>query len=401
MKLFFRYLLLEHKRSIKVLKKSMISQLLILLVIVSGIAAVSFSLLQSQVFKTVDVAMVIPEEEKQTKFIVQLASNMDSIKSISHFYYLEEKEAIDKMKEGKLQAAVVFPKNFYEGIYMGESIPATIYLPKTMEVNTALFGQLISDSIALLQTAEAGVFASLDIAEAYEAQVNSVELANFISYLYMNEALNRGNIFDRQINSPIGTVDFIQYYFSSLVLVVLLISGLNFSFLYNKKGKAVEQKLKMYGMGKGQISCVFLLIMSNLLWITTIILYGVGCMIALVLKEPFLSFHIKHIFGFIPLCLSVAAYFHGVYAVAKEGFYGGTILLLFNIIMIVCSGILIPLAYLPKIVEKIGIFLPLNIWNRYYLNLLFGGVSLKELGILLGIMGIGVGIGVAGIWKNA
>lgn len=400
MKLFFRYLLLEHKRSLKVLKKSMISQLLILLVILSGVAAVSFSLLQSQVFKVVDVAMVIPEEEKQIKFMVQAASNMDSIKSISRFYYLEEKEAIDRMKEGKIQAAVVFPKNFYEGIYMGESIPATIYLPKTMDVKVKIFGQLLSDSISLLQTAEAGVFASLDIAEGYRAEVDSVELANFISYLYIDEAMDRGTVFNKQIQSPIGTVDFGQYYFSSLVFVILLVSGLNFSFLYNKKGRAVLQKLKMYGMGTEQTSLISLLIMSSLLWIISIVIYGGGCVISLLLKNSFLTFQVWHILGFIPLCLSVAAYFHGVYGGVKEGFYGGTVLLLTNIIMIICSGILVPLAYLPKAVGKIGVFLPLNIWNQYYLNLLFGEISIRDLLLVVGMIGIGFGIGVAGLWKN-
>ena len=57
-----------------------------------------------------------------------------------------------------------------------------------------------------------------------------------------------------------------QYYFTALMLLVMLFSGILFGFLYRKENKAVEQKLKIYGMNALSLSAIKIGIMAFYLW---------------------------------------------------------------------------------------------------------------------------------------
>ena len=154
MKLFCTYFKLEFKKSIKVLKKSVLSMALMLVVLGLGVAAVSTVLLQSQVFQIVNVALVVPEGEKMTRMAVRFIEGMDSVKSVCKFEYMEKDAAIKAMQEGTVQAVIDLPENFYEDVDSGINTPANIYVPKESALHVELFKELLSDGVSILQTAE-------------------------------------------------------------------------------------------------------------------------------------------------------------------------------------------------------------------------------------------------------
>lgn len=67
-----------------------------------GVTAVSYGLLQSQVFQKVNVAITIPETEAEMKIVTRYVSNMDSVKSICKFYYYDESTAWEEMEKGSV-----------------------------------------------------------------------------------------------------------------------------------------------------------------------------------------------------------------------------------------------------------------------------------------------------------
>ncbi len=401
MKILFTYFILEYKKSIKVLGKSMISIMLMLILLVTSVAAVSYITLQSQVFQKINVAIVIPEEEKELRAITQFASAMDSVQSICEFQYIESEKAWREMQSGGIQAIIEFPTNFYEDVYVGNNTPANIYFPRQSPLNVIVFRELLTTAVSYLQTSEAGVYASLSIAANHQTQMASEEIGDYVASLYYKEIIRRGAIFENDVLSPIGTVDYNQYYFSALVLLVLLMSGLNCGGLYKKNNRAVDQKLKIYGLGRWKISFVKILVMTITMWMVGIVLYIAGCGMTSILKYDFMHLDGGAIFGLFLLCASIASYFHAIYAVADNSLQGSVLLLIVNIIMIVCSGLLIPTAYFPDVVKHIGDFLPLNLWNRYHINLIFGEIRIREIMQVFGLMIIGTGIGAVSLWKDA
>jgi len=101
-----------------------------------------------------------------------------------------------------------------------------------------------------------------------------------ISEIYIEEAFYRGRIFNSNVYSALGEMELHQYYFISAITIFLLMSGLNYSFLYRKKTRAVEDKLKISGVGPLQISIIKVIIMGNLLWLMSAVFYTAACVVS-------------------------------------------------------------------------------------------------------------------------
>lgn len=148
--------------------------------------------------------------------------------------------------------------------------------------------------------------------------------------------------------------------------------GLQFGYLYQKRNKVIAQKLKMEGIGPVTVSIVRIVVMAIVLFMIIIALYmGMG-FISNKMEYDFLSINLRIFPGMLLLCISVASYFHAIYALADDSMHGTILILIINIFMIIGSGILIPSAYLPKIIVKIGEFTSFSVWNQYCSNLIFG-----------------------------
>ena len=159
---FGRYQFFEFKLGIKVTLKSMGRLCMVYLLTIAGGIAAGYFMQQSQIFKSVQVGVVIPGEEETSRLIAQFLASMDSVKSVCEFVYLDEKEAEKKLHDGTLQAVVKLPENFYEDMDSGKNTPAVIDFPSQTKWNTYMFRELLMDGISLVQTTEAGVYAALD-----------------------------------------------------------------------------------------------------------------------------------------------------------------------------------------------------------------------------------------------
>ena len=102
MRFFLRYLSLEGKKSLIAARKSMVKFIVMLLLIAGGVLAVSLVMKDAGVFQTTEIGVVIPENEVQTKMVAQFISAMDSVKSVCHFQYLNQDEAMASLEKGTL-----------------------------------------------------------------------------------------------------------------------------------------------------------------------------------------------------------------------------------------------------------------------------------------------------------
>lgn len=394
MKFFFRYLALEGKKSLIAARKSIVKFIVMLLLIAGGVLAVSLVMSDAGVFQTAEIGVVIPEDENQTKMVVQFISNMDSVKSVCHFQYLDQKSALDALDAGSLDAVISLPEQFYEDVDSGKNTPATIYFPENAPLNTRVFGELVTDGVSLLRTAEAGVYAAYDTAGIYKAELTNDQIGDVISDLYIYEAFDRTLVFQKSVYSSLGKADLYQYYFSAGVLILLLMLGVNQSHLYQRQSRAVENKIRIYGIGEGKNALIKLLLMTIPLWLAGTIIYVAGCAVSKQYHLSFLWFDREVLAGTLLLAAVIAAYFHLVYTVSGESTRGTVVLLAVNMLQVIASGVVIPTAYLPKLFEKIAPFFPLTFWDNYYLKLLFFGTNARDAKqlflMLFGFLGVSV-----------
>lgn len=398
MKFFFRYLALEGKKSLRVARKSIVKFIVMLLLIAGGVLAVSLVMSDAGVFQTAEIGVVIPEDENQTKMVAQFISNMDSVKSVCHFQYLDQKSALDALDAGSLDAVISLPEQFYEDVDSGKNTPATIYFPENAPLNTRVFGELVTDGVSLLRTAEAGVYAAYDTAGIYRAELTNDQIGDVIADLYIYEALDRTLVFQKSVYSSLGKADLYQYYFSAGVLILLLMLGVNQSHLYQRQSRAVENKIRIYGIGEGKNALIKLLLMTIPLWLAGTIIYVAGCAVSKQYHLSFLWFDREVLAGTLLLAAVIAAYFHVVYTISGESTRGTVVLLAVNMLQVIASGIVIPTAYLPKLFEKIAPFFPLTFWDNYYLKLLFFGIDARDTKLLF-LMLFGF-LGVSVIWAK-
>lgn len=405
MNTIFEYTRIEFKKSLKVFQKSIISMLLVLFILTIGVVGFSYTLLQNQVFQLVKVAVVIPDSEQQSKLVLQFISGMESVRSICEFEYLDEKTAFNEMKEGEVQAIILLPVNFYNDIYYGENTPLTIYFPKERELNQQLFLELLTSGMTLLQISEAGVYSTQYLAYEQGLDIDRGELGEVVALKFAKKILNRGAIYEAQVLSPLGGVDFVQYYFSVAMLFVMFFSGILWGFLYRKETKTVEQKLRLYGLNSLAVSFVKLLVMTVFLWIVELIFMIGGQLLSQrdayeALGCSATDFLIKSLWGVL-LAISIATYFHMVYSIGKNYQQGTIFLLVSNILLFVGSGLLIPRAYLPEVMQRISVLSPLTLLNRFQLDYLFGQISFSITALVILLIMIISVVGVFFSWKNA
>ena len=382
MRTFFIYLFLEYKKSAKVLLKSTVSLLLAAVLLLGAAAVLSHVFFGSRMFQAIDVGVAVPEGEKETKAVLRFLSAMESAESVCNFRYFPENEAKEKLYEGEVQAVIVLPESLYEDMYSGEKGRIAVYLPEDPPFRVQVFRELLADGVSLLTTAEAGVLAASDLAgtdaiaygerdEIGFPKMKPYEAANFISYEYIKCALGRDNMFDEYVYSPLGQMDLYQYYFAAAVSVLLLMSGLNYSFLYQGNSRAVEQKLRVMGLGTVKASFIKILVMANASWLLAVASYLAGCLFSRWGKFDFIWFHGSALLLLIPVSIGAAFYFHAVYSVFGKGMQGAVFLLSVNAVMVLCSGVVIPLAYLPEAVRRVGQYLPLNFLRQYCAEVFF------------------------------
>lgn len=372
---------------------------LMLVILVAGVAAVSYTLLQAPAFHKIKVAVVIPEEEQKVKIATRYISQMDSVKSVCDFEYMNQEKAMKELEEGNVSVMIEFPLNFYEDVYVGKNTPAIIYFPKERTLGSEVFQGLLTAGVSFLQTSEAGVYATLDVASEYPVYLSGQHVGDYVAALYVDEVFERGEVYSQSVLSPTGKVGYVQYYFVSAMLLVLLMCGLNYGYLYQPGTKSVEQKLRIYGVGPFKMTVMKIIIMTGMLWFSGMVLYLAGCAITSHTEIELVSLSTGGAAGLLLLCLFVAAYFHAVYAVA--GSRQGTVLLLgLNLIMVLCSGLLIPTAYFPELIQHLGDWVPVTHWSRFCTEVLFGkGNAIEWLPLGALFLG-GSGIGVWALWKK-
>lgn len=405
MRSFLIYLYLEFKNSIKVLGKSVLGIFVMLVFLTLGVTAVSYGLLQSQVFQKVEVAVVIPKSEKEMKVVTRYVSNMDSVKNICEFRYMEEDVAWEELQNGSVEALISFPENFFEDVYVGKNTPARIYFKDSEDTNLLVFKELLKSGISYLQISEAGVYASLAIDRESPSLMERGQLGDYVAGLYAKEILDRERTFEKELISPFGTYDYEEYYFTAVLLILLLMSGLKFGYLYQKRRRIIGQKLKVYGVNCVQLSLIRILVMATLLWILAVAVYLTTGLVSDARGYDFLYVRPAAVFGLLLLCISVAAYLHVIYALAGGSMSGTIFILVCNLVMIISSGTLIPAAFLPEAVSRFGAVSPLAFWNLYCSNLLFGEITLSTtlpvLFPVVGIVVVGGAMGTVALWKNS
>lgn len=400
MKTWIAFFIVECKRTWKTLLKSIGSFCACLLLTAVLVAAFSEIMQNAQVFQKVNIGIAIQEGESISRLATQYISSMDSVRSVCDFYYLDEQEAVEQLKQGTLQAVVVLPEGFYHDVQVGINPPAQIYFPKDAAQNTQVFEELVTAGVSFLQTAEAGVYAALDTASYYGVELQGAGLGDTIAYLFAHQMLKRDSVYSARMLSSMGNLSVEEYYYAAGLVILLMMCGIQFGFLYGKRNRSVEDKLKIRGVGSIRQSVVKILVMTEFLYVTGLLYYFAGIGIAGWTKTYFVFYQGTTWYALLLLCLGIAIYFHVLYELSGSSSQAAVFVFAVNAITISGAGVLIPEAYLGKEIAGISHFLPMKYWNVYAAGMLEGEISKDSVAGTVFFLFVGMAAGMLLSWRN-
>lgn len=400
MKTWIAFFIVECKRTGKTLLKSIGSFCACLLLTAVLVAAFSAIMQNAQVFQKVNIGIAIPEGESISRLATQYISSMDSVRSVCDFYYLDEQESVEQLKQGTLQAVVVLPEGFYHDVQVGINPPAQIYFPKDVAQNTQVFEELVTAGVSFLQTAEAGVYAALDTASYYGVELQGAGLGDTIAYLFAHQMLKRDSVYSARMLSTMGNLSVAEYYYAAGLVILLMMCGIQFGFLYGKRNRSVEDKLKIRGVGSIRQSVVKILVMTEFLYVTGLLYYFAGIGVAGWTKTYFVFYQGTTWYALLLLCLGIAIYFHVLYELSGSSSQATVFVFAVNVITISGAGVLIPEAYLGKEIAGISRFLPMKYWNVYAAGMLEGELFKEAVTGTVFFLFVGMVAGMLLSWRN-
>ena len=398
MKMVANYFLFEGKRCLYVWKKSIVSLACVILAVVALVIAVYQVMLSNTIFPKIDVGVVVEEDDTRMELVLSYISAMESVEKICDFHFVTKEQGESMLLEDKLQVVMILPATLYEDLNSLENATATLLLPPEKELGNQMFEQILSSGVGLLHVAEAGVKASLEVSKGEELLMKRGKIGNFLAKRYAMQALDRMEAFEDSVISPMGQMSMSQYYFLAAFFCFSLVCGINFSFLYESKQKAFSQKLCIEGVNGVSQAFVKIIWMTLYLFMMELLLYIGGCILSKQTYSYFLEFRIGTVLGLLLISLAISVHFHLIYTWAKDAQQGALIVLITSILMVVCTGLILPASYLPGIAQVFGQYVPLYGWNVFAQSI-FYSIETSVLGIyfwLLAELGIGVYIS----WKN-
>lgn len=342
-----------------------------------------------------EVAVVVPEEKKENlEFLIQLISAMQSAKSVCSIGTMEQEEAMERLADGELSAVLVFPEHLYRDMNALRDTSVRLYISENASVSTQTFQELLEAGISMIRTTEAGALAVQSQTKDAALRVDRSDVEMTVVIRYMKTVFDRETLYQGNICSPYGIYGQQQYYFSAGLLFVILLIGNCFGHLYTKRGRAVEAKLRIYGMNVYKVSAVKIFAMANVLMVPALIGVLAGAAVTSVRGSSFLYWNMGKFPGLYLICLVFAVWYHVIYTLADQSLMGTLVILAVEMVVVLASGMLIPVDYLPHFLQTAGKCLPLYQWNQFCLNLLFDYAYPGQWIKMAGWLGAGCAAGV-------
>ncbi len=382
--MLLQFLKLELKNSIKAVRKTIIGFIAVLLVLTVAIAAVSMYIGQKKAIDPLKAAVVMHDEDKLTKMVVRYVSKIDSISSISEFEYMDEEDAFSAFKSGAVDIVIDLPEDFYNDVNLGVNTPLNIYIGQKKGILTDLFAEVTTSGAGYVRTTEAAVYAFLDAASSgdYRLLISDAPLGDHIAMLYAGRIMHRLKIFDSIVVSEYGSLGAYQFYYMAFVMILLLYSGISFGYLYGSESVPVEDKLRVYGVGRGAVAVVKEIVMTLHLFAMSVVIYFGGLYVQKISDVRIYSFSPVHLSVFLGLSLSVAVLYNMLYSVTGDNYKAVPVIFLSMVMALLVSGLLVPYVKMHKAVYYAGRIIPFT-YMREFFEYLFYDVPGSRTGCLI------------------
>lgn len=382
MKKYFKFFKMEFKKDIKMYPKMLFIAIL-LFSIVCGISFIGVKYIEpnAATFK-INIAVVQEESSNATSLALDYITNIKTLSENCTFHIVEKEEGFKMLEESKVSALIYLPAQVISGIISGENIPAKIYFPKNAGIESSMLKEYTNSGINMLQVAQAQIYGIYDTAKEFGQKNNLVKFELDVNTYNLMFALNRLVLFVENEVSSTNELNVLEYYTISAIVLFLLFFGIALYPIMKEYNTAFKNQLKKINidntiitLNKGIISYFMYLVTFLIIYTGASFIFN-GSIDIPSLNSDFLISTIISLFF-------IVSFMQLIYNLTINGSSSVLFIFILNIIMSYISGIIIPVAYLPNILQTISRILPTTYLHRLMSTMYTGEININAMVILL------------------
>ena len=306
---------------------------------------------------------------------------------------MSEEEARKAFREGELYAFVRIPDGLVDSIESGANDRPVTYVVSEGEkgIGGIVMNEIVDMVSNIVTRTQSGIYGMQSILQDYGITDVMWEATEQLNLRYFDIVLGRKKFCDVEILGIANGVSVEGYYFCSILIFFVLLSGINNSPLFSKKNLDMAGFLKARGIGAlGQVAGAYLayvcLMMICILEISLGIAVVQGCDVFQITEwkglgiEPVLEFFIR----FLPVAFMIAAMQFLIYELVTGIVSSLLLQFICSISMGYLSGFFYPANFFSEKLQRIGRILPTGAALRYTNDCMIGEISLSSIfGVLL------------------
>ncbi len=250
----FTYLKLQGKRIFTILPAVLlVSVLLFASVLVVGHAFfVSDSENDSR--RVVKIGIVGSYEDTFLELAVTALQNIDSSRFSMELVRTDEQDAIRRLRSGEMQAYVIIPDGFFEGVdSFRNDVPVTyVSTDGAVGIGTVMINELVETIDSLLLESENAIYGMQTFAQDHYGEKLSGNDISDLGYAmtekYGIAIFKRDALFEVHETGLADSLTFRGYYFAAVVLLFLLLCALPFATLFSGRDLSLMRLMKLRGV---------------------------------------------------------------------------------------------------------------------------------------------------------
>ncbi|MCL6709720.1 ABC transporter permease, partial [Pseudomonas sp. R2.Fl] len=345
MKIYFSLTLFTCKALLKNIKS------LILLIMIPALFLLGAGIIISETMQGEEkvnrfpVAIVDKDDTAQTKYVIEQLTE-GKLRKIMKPLYTNEEKAKQLLRENKVAAIVTLPKGFSHDIAHGENQPLHVIGNSNKPLQSQLFRYVMESAADYTSAAQSGIN-TVDAFLEKENVSDEKRRAEFKKSLvtFGLHVLDRGSLFDEQVETSFFQQDMKQYYVLSFAALLLMIWSYGGWLLASEtQTSPVLDRMKTRGVSflriyLAQLTALFVLLLPVSVVLFGSLIKGLKLPVTGTYGELFLGVS-GSLVAFLCLFLLLRVLFLSQKAYQITG-------LLFILLSAILSGHVVPVVYLP------------------------------------------------------
>ncbi len=379
------YFYTQLKRMIKIFPRQAIINLLVFLCV--GVLMVVFIRdgLLAQDGQKYRIGLVGDMSNSYLGFGVTALQSLDDSRLMIELVTMTDEEAREAFEKGELYAIVQIPEGMMEAIESGANDKPISYIAAEGQkgIGAVVMGQIVDVASTLVTRSQSAIFGLQSIMLERGMQEVFWEATNSLNLLLIELVVNRSGFYDVEVLGIANGLSIEGYYFCSILLFLLLLSGINNSSLFTHKQTDLPRFMKSRGVGAaGQVAGEYLAYLCLMILCIVVMFIPLWLCLekGLFTIPEWDGMGAAPLWEFLMVLLPVAAMFAALQFLLYEltaGIVSGILLqFICGMGMGYLSGFFYPAAFFPETMQRIGSVMPTGAALRY----VNGSVAREEFG---------------------